>query len=150
MIVKCLIDEHGIRRARVDSPYEMVGLFLEGDVQGSLYHCKLLLSIIEKVKSGMESEWSGTGNAYTITITRDKVVLEYEYSDPLETCEIPLFEFEKALKEWFQFIQSDQEDLSESFEVKDDSERAQIRARRLERKLLDAKKRKARKLRSGL
>lgn len=155
MTFKYSLDEHGIRRAFVISPYELLGWYLEDDVQGSLYHCKLLFSVIEKVKNGALEEWSGTGNAHTITITQDRVVLENEYlleseETPRRNCEIPLIEFEKALKEWFQFIQSDQEDLSKSFEVKDDSEMAQIRAGRLERKLLDAKKRKARKPRSGV
>jgi len=152
---KYFLDEHGIRRAFVSSPYELLGWYLEDDVQGSLYHCELLFSVIEKVKNGALEEWSGTGNAHTITITPSRVVLENEYlleseETPRRTCEIPLIEFEKTLKEWFQFIQSDQEVLSELFEVKDNFERAQIRARRLERKLLDAKKRKARKLRPGV
>ncbi len=152
MIVKCYIDEHGFRRAEVDSPYEMVGWFFEENVQGSIYHCKLLFSEIEKVKAGVESEFSGTGNAYTITITGDKVLLEDEYSEPLITCEIPLFEFEKALTQWFEFIKVGQEELLEWVESelkKDDAEIARMRERRIKRKLMESKKRRARKWLKG-
>jgi len=152
MIVKCYIDEHGFRRAEVSPPYQLLGWYLEDDVQGSLYHCKLLFSEIEKVKAGVEPEFSGTGNAYTITITGDKVLLEDEYSEPLTTCEIPLFEFEQALTQWFEFIKVGQEDLLEWVEAelkKDDDEIARIRERRIHRKLIESKKKNARKWLKG-
>jgi hypothetical protein len=147
-MIKCYIDEHASRRAEVNSPYEMVGWYLEQDIQGGVNSCRRLFGIIEKVKNGVESEYSGTGNAHTITITSDKVVIENEYSDPLETCEVPLIKFEKALKEWFQFISIGNEDLLDStaFHVKDDDEMARISAHRQQRKLMEAKKKRARRL----
>ena len=158
MIVKCYIDEHGFRRAEVSPPYQLLGWYLEDDVQGSLYHCKLLFSEIEKVKAGVEPEFSGTGNAHTVTITRDKVVIENEYliesedCDISRICEIPLVEFEQALTQWFEFIKVGQEELLEWVESelkKDDDEIARMRERRIKRKLMESKKRRARKWLKG-
>ncbi|MBI1929410.1 YacL family protein [Candidatus Poribacteria bacterium] len=158
MVVKCYIDPSGIRRAEVSPPYELVGWYLMDDVQGGIYSCKELLSIIEKVKTGVESEYSGTGNAHTITITKDKVVIENEYliesedCDISRICEIPLFEFEKALTQWFELIKVGQEELLKWVEAelkKDDDEIARIRERRLHRKLIESKKKNARKWLKG-
>jgi len=158
MIVKCYIDEHGFRRGEVSSPYELVGWFLEQDVQGSLYHCQLLFSEIEKVKTGVESEYSGTGNAHTITITREQVVIENEYliesedCDISRICEMPLLEFEQALTQWFEFIKVGQEELLEWVESelkKDDAEMTRMRESRIKRKLMESKKRRARKWLKG-
>jgi hypothetical protein len=143
MNAKCYIDEHGFRRAELSSPYEMVGWYFESDVQGSLYTCRLLFSEIEKMKAGVESEFSGTGNAYTITITCGRVVIEDEYSDPLETCELPLIEFEKALTQWFEFIKVGQEEQFAWLESqRDEAELARIREQRIKRKLMKSKERR--------
>ena len=71
MIVKCYTDEHASQRAVVSSPYELVGWYLEQEIEGDINFGKRLLGIIEKVKNRAESEYSGTGNAHTITITAD-------------------------------------------------------------------------------
>jgi hypothetical protein len=149
MTVKCYIDEHGFRRAKVSPPYELLGWYFEGDVQASIYHCKLLFSEIEKVKAGIVPETSGTGNAHTITITPDRVVIENEFliesddSQMSRTCEMPLIEFEKALTQWFEFIKIGQEEQFAWLESqRDDAELARIREQRIKRKLMKSKERR--------
>jgi hypothetical protein len=149
MIVKPYMDQNCIRRAEVNPPYRLLGWYFEDDVQGSLYTCKLLFSEIEKVKAGIVPEVSGTGNAHTITITPDKVVIENEYlieSDDFQmsrTCEMPVAEFEKALTQWFEFIKVGQEDQLAWLESqRDEAETARIREQRIKRKLMESKKRR--------
>ncbi|MCZ6677555.1 MAG: YacL family protein [Candidatus Poribacteria bacterium] len=151
MTIKYYIDENGFRRAEVSPPYELLGWYLEGDVQGSIYTCKLLLSEIEKAKAGVEEEYSGTGNAHTITIKRDKVVIENELLNETkdcemsQICEIPLPEFEKALTQWFEFIKIGQEELLDWVEsqMKREAELPHIREQRIKRKLRESKKKKS-------
>jgi len=148
MILKCYIDEHGIRRAEVSSLYELLGWYLEGDVQASIYHCKLLFSEIKKVKTYVKEEFSGTGNAHTITITRDKVIIENEFLIESEDCgasricEMSLNEFEKALTQWFEFILIGQEDQLEWVEkmMMREAKLPRIREQRIKRKLMASNK----------
>lgn len=156
MIVKYYLDEHGSQRSEVSSPYELIGWYLEQEVEGDINSCKRLLGIIEKIKNGVKSEYSGTGNAHALTITSDKVVIENEYSDLFDRCEIPLIEFERVLTQWLQFISIGKKDLLDSaasvrldskrFDVKDDDATYDMRARRQERRRMLAKKKRARRV----
>ena len=143
--IRYYIDEYGFPRAEIGSPYESVGLLLVSEIGRSLYNCKQLLSAIERAKSGVESEWNG--EAHQVTITGDKVIIENEYSHPLETCEMSLNEFEKALTQWFEFILIGQEDQLEWVEkmMMREAELPRIREQRIKRKLMASKKRNARK-----
>ncbi len=153
MNLKCYVDEYGVQRAEVSSPYELVGWYLEQEIEGDVHSCKRLLRRIEKVKKEAESEHRGTGNAHTITVTGDNVVIENEYSDLFDRCEIPLIEFERALTEWLKFISIDKKELLDSipsvrlehkqFDIKDDEATSDMRARRQARKLMLAKKKRA-------
>ena len=159
MNLKCYVDEYGVQRAKVSSPYELVGWYLEREIEGDVNSCKRLLGLIDKVKNGVEPEYRGTGNAHTIMITGDNVVIENEYSDLFDRCEVPLSAFERALTWWLQFISIGKKDALDStfavrwdskrFDVKDDDATSDMRARRQERKLMLSKKKRAYKSLSG-
>lgn len=107
MRVKPYLDNKGWRRASVEEPYEVLGSFLEQDLQNSVPACKLFLEAIDAVKSGLIEDWQGTGNAHTVTLTRDKATIENEFAEPFIACELPIDEFRDAVMEWMTFIEEE-------------------------------------------
>jgi len=105
MKIKLYHDAHDFPRAEVDTPHEVLGWFLEQDVQSSISWCRDLLKLVEHIESGRESPWEGTGNAHTLVLTGKGVRIENEYVDPPQSCELSLPEFKSALKKWLKFIQ---------------------------------------------
>lgn len=98
-------DDHDFPRAEVETPYEVLGWFLEQDVQSSVSWCKELVGIIETIQCGRKARWEGTGNAHTLVLTQKRVRIENEYTDPPQSCELSLHDFENAILEWSTFIQ---------------------------------------------
>ena len=105
MQINFKIDKYGYPRAIVDESVELVSSFLEEDAQRDLSWCDKLLEIIKDVKNGNRKEWSGTGNAHTLTLTRNKATIENEFAD-LPPLEIDLPDIEIAVKGWRDFIKS--------------------------------------------
>ena len=96
--IECHRDEYGVFRAIVSPPLEVIGWYLEQDVQGSVWACDDLLEKCKMVKSGEKSEWSGTGNAHTATVRVDQVLIENEFADSEVTCSLD--DFMAALQAW--------------------------------------------------
>ena len=98
--ITCYVDKYGSLRAKTEPRSEILGMYLEQDIQCSLNGCDELIGICNQVKRKEEPEWSGTGNAHTLTICEQHVTIENEYDDSLDPMEISLSEFIEALKEW--------------------------------------------------
>lgn len=98
------IDEDGFRRAFFQKPYQVVGSFLEHDIQGGGYR-PIHLDICDKVESGELEQWSGIGNAHRVNIKGDSVTIENIFdSVDFPPCTISIDVFRKALEEWLVFV----------------------------------------------
>ena len=91
-------------RAEYAPPNEMLGWYLEQDVQSSPTTCDELHSICIDVTSGDKGRWEGVGNAHSVLIEGENVTIENEFDDDAEPCTIPVKEFQNALKQWKELI----------------------------------------------
>jgi len=102
--IRCYRDGLGFRRAEVVGGDQTIGSFLESDIQGSINGCKEYLNIIKSIRGGETQEWSGTGNAYAIDITRDAVRIENLWVENANTAEVSLIDFESCIRSWMEFV----------------------------------------------
>ena len=105
MKIKLYHDAYNFPRAEVETPHEVLGWFLEQDVQSSIPWCRELVEIIENIQAGRDSHWEGTGNAHTLILTGKGVRIDNEYVDPPQSCDLSLHAFKRAVQEWLKFIQ---------------------------------------------
>jgi hypothetical protein len=94
------IDERRIARASVEPPYEMLGRFLEEDVQSHAAVAMELRRLIREVRSGQRSSWEGTGNAHTLVLRPTGARIEPEFAEPAILCELALDDLDVALAQW--------------------------------------------------
>ena len=99
-------DEFGCLRATTSPPYEVLGSFLSGDVQGNDIWAESVIRILEQAKKGTVAHWEATGNAHTVVIDQSGVQIENDYIDPKHTCKLTLDEFENALKQWVRALRT--------------------------------------------
>ena len=102
--VKYIIDQYGSSRAVFEPSYAPLSIFLEYDVQGSLFSCDEFLSICNDIRSGKMTKYDGVGNAQYICIKKEGVHIECEYDENAEPCFVSLDDFEHAVQGWKQFI----------------------------------------------
>ena len=101
---KMHIDELGYPRAIFDPPNEIIGSFLEEDVQNSPLGCELLLQACDDVLEGRLEEWDDVGNAHRLTIRKDQVIIENEYSNYDPPCSLRVNDFKQLLLSWKSLI----------------------------------------------
>jgi uncharacterized protein YacL (UPF0231 family) len=104
-MLKCFRDNHGLLRAEFGDRGGVLGSFLEQDIQGSVASCKHFLELIAEMEQGRRKEWSGTGNAHTVTIRPDGVVIENAWDETLPVSRVSLQEFKECLSEWLKCVQ---------------------------------------------
>ena len=99
MIVKVDLyrDGQGLPRAAGD---DLLSRFLESDVQGSVITAYDILGMLDRVESGETELWEGTGNAYTLTLTRDGALLQDELADDPVEFHLSFAELREALNAW--------------------------------------------------
>jgi uncharacterized protein YacL (UPF0231 family) len=97
-------NDSGNPRADTSTEDNILGWFLQGDVQSNEDTTKYLLSVVEDVRTKHE-EYERWGNGVVLQLTDDKVVMwhigvdEYKY-------EITLDELEEGLRGWLELITS--------------------------------------------
>lgn len=106
MQMKFYRDINGSPRVNMKPPFDIIGRYLEHDVQSFPGWCRELIQIVEDVIIGTRNHWEGTGNAYTLILTPDKARVESEFAEPEEVCEISLKDFKQALVGWLNFIEA--------------------------------------------
>ena len=62
-----------VKRNNLKLSDEMIADFLEEDVMGVEDTVDLIIDNISQVQNGKIEIWEGTGNAHTISITKDKI-----------------------------------------------------------------------------
>jgi hypothetical protein len=102
--IRFLYDAGGWRRAQVAPPHQMVGDYLEADVQGCPETAIELLQAIDRVLAREALLWEGTGNAHYLRLAGDEAVIENIWLEDLPTCRIPLTDFRCAVSGWLEFI----------------------------------------------
>ena len=105
-MIKCYRDEQGFRRVDPNGLHPLIASYLEQDVQGSRSACQELVGIIAEVADGCRTEWSGTGNAHTVTIRPGVVVIHNEWDDSLGDARLPLGLFLDCVEAWNAYIAS--------------------------------------------
>lgn len=99
-------DEDGNLRVRTDEAYGPMAWYLEQDVQCDLEHGKQMLEICSRIAT-VGGEWSGTGNAHTVTVTPIKVRIENEFVEGAAgICELDLGDFRESLSSWLEAVRS--------------------------------------------
>lgn len=101
-------DKSGSLRAETEHKNEQeLAWFFEDDVQASVWACRNILSHVDAVASGRESEWLSTGNAHTLTLTPRGATLENVYVEPKLTYNLPLAEFRRLVYECLTFVEAE-------------------------------------------
>lgn len=103
--VKMSYSSEGIPRAVGEGIYHLVASFLESDIQGSTSMSKMLLQAIKEVSSGEVPDWSMTGNAHTITLSKDEASIESDFDESEPERRIPLSEFKQILSAWLTHLE---------------------------------------------
>ena len=105
-------DEAGDARARVPreaggkAPGHEVAAFLDSDLQGSAAAAEEVLHAIGEVESGHVPSWERTGNAHTLTLSRDGATLRNEMDDDSKPHHVALPVLHKAVGDWLAFLKS--------------------------------------------
>jgi hypothetical protein len=100
MKVRLFRDTNGYTRAETAPFYEALGRFLEEDVQNNVNWIEELLYIINELETGSVTEWEGTGNASTLSLTDQSARITHEFDDSIPPCEISLQELRQILLDW--------------------------------------------------
>jgi uncharacterized protein YacL (UPF0231 family) len=103
-MIKCYRDKEGYLRVDANGLHPLIAAYVEQDVQGDPAACLELLSIIDEVKNGHRVGWSGTGNAHTVTIRPDVVVIHNEWDDSLGDAYMPVEDFRCCIETWLACI----------------------------------------------
>ena len=99
-------DSQGYPRAEYSAPYEVVGWYLEQDIQSSDVNCEEILQVCDRIANREEQEWGGVGNAHDINIRADGVRIENVYSDTVAPCELTIEEFKEVIRAWKSLVES--------------------------------------------
>jgi hypothetical protein len=103
-------DEAGDARARAThdtggkAPGREVAGFLDGDLQGSAASAREVLRAVDEVESGRVPSWERTGNAHTLTLSRDGAALRNEMDEDAKPHHLTLQALRKAVGDWLAFL----------------------------------------------
>ena len=99
------LDEHGIHRVMSTEGRELLGSFLEEDVQSSLDNCDIVLQFLSEVERGVRQPLHSTGNAHDVFIQQNRVHIEHLWLyPPVLPLELTADEFRQALLDWRTFL----------------------------------------------
>jgi len=98
-----LIDSGGFPRVKADVGLELVGDFLEMDVQSSVFAVDEYLAATEDVVAGRIPVWEGTGNAFTLSIRMAGVDFYNEFTSE-ELQGLSVLDFSEYLTAWKQLV----------------------------------------------
>lgn len=92
-------DVNGLPRAVTAEDFAPLSWFLEQDIQNDDRACAYIIDECSRIShEGGLLEMSG--NAHTIEITRDKVVIRNDYAPLPNSCTVLMGDFIESLKAW--------------------------------------------------
>ena len=100
-------DSAGDPRAKCDPPYELLGLFLESDVQSNIALCEEILAVLDRIARDEITRWQQTGNAHTLFLEKTKVRIEAEYDELAAPCRLTREQLRDAVTRWSAFLSSE-------------------------------------------
>jgi uncharacterized protein YacL (UPF0231 family) len=98
-------DAAGDPRAVCAEARELLGRYLESDLQGSAGHAREILGVIDRVVAGETRSWQETGNAHTLILEPEGATIESEMEEEAAPCRIPLDELRDAVTGWLAFLE---------------------------------------------
>ena len=99
-MIECFRDENGFSRVNPNDVHPLVATFLEQDVQASTPTCDEFLGLLDEIENGRRGDWSGTGNAHHVAITKDLVTITNAWDDSLGVALIPMPLFRECVAAW--------------------------------------------------
>jgi hypothetical protein len=96
-------DDEGRPRAEFSAPNEVVGWFLEQDVQSPM-SCDQLLLRISKLAEDPREEFEQTGNAHTVRLTHRTAIIESNYAEPRTWATVSVEELRDAILRWKELL----------------------------------------------
>ncbi len=85
----------------VDPPYEMVGDFLSIEChRADSWPLKVILPAVETIRKDYQEDFCYGGDAYTVDVKQNTVILSFVICEPIEECEIPIEDFHQLLLAW--------------------------------------------------
>ena len=104
MKMQFLRDARGYPRCEVGPPHEAVGRLLVQDVGRCRQSAEELLARIDAVATGQEAGWSGTGNAFHLSLTPEGAEIECLWDEAMPICRIGLVDLREAVCGWVQLL----------------------------------------------
>ncbi|KWC80671.1 hypothetical protein LGM63_22235 [Burkholderia cepacia] len=101
--MKIYVDEDGFVKVKMAKGSEVLGDFLSGDVQGSVFAAIEYINACLSVESGEASRWEGTGNAFTVRIESGGVEIFNEYTEEFVRIS-NISDFRAYLEEWKEYL----------------------------------------------
>jgi uncharacterized protein YacL (UPF0231 family) len=97
-------DSAGDPRARCRAPYELLGHFLESDVQSNIALCEEILAVLDRMGRDEITRWQQTGNAHTLFLGKKEARIEAEYDEMVAPCRLTLDQLRGAVTRWSAFL----------------------------------------------
>lgn len=107
MNVKFYKDQDGYPRVDYSKSSEILGCYLEQDIQRCVLSCDETIQVIGLAQKEKLDSWKGTGNAHTVTITLESVIIFNEFSDEAYPYLRITNDFKNAVISWRNFIEAD-------------------------------------------
>ena len=98
-------DELGEPRIRAPHGQELLGRYLEGDLQTDVRHARQVAHAVDRVAAGELPSFSETGNAHTLTLTPAGAVIESELDEQAPALALPLADLRAAVGAWIAFLE---------------------------------------------
>jgi len=99
-------DHEGKVTAVAEPPDDILAHYLADEVRNSPRTCRRLLDIIRALRGGKHSSWRADGEAWNLSMTRTRAVIECELSVPGRAREVALEDFEALVQSWLQFLET--------------------------------------------
>lgn len=103
-MISCYIDAAGFPRVDVRDMPPLIGAYLEQDVQSDSASGREIIQALDDVIAGRRADWAGTGNAHTITIRPDCVVIHNDWDETADDATLPPLAFRQCIVAWLDFV----------------------------------------------
>jgi hypothetical protein len=103
--LKLSVDSDGRGRAEGAPPFDVLGWYLEDDIQGDPQRCDEVISMIDQVESGTLASWEEAGNAHTLYLAPSGAIIESEFADPPKSCALALTDLRDVVLHWRAIIE---------------------------------------------
>jgi uncharacterized protein YacL (UPF0231 family) len=99
-------DQAGQVTALAEPPDDILAYYLAEEVSNNPRLCRRLLDIIRALRGGKHSAWRADGQAWNLSLTKTRAVIESEVSVPGRSREVALEDFEELVQSWLQFLET--------------------------------------------